>query len=178
MWSAGRTQVYTNALTAITSIVAGGGAGTGYYSGIIAPTNITGAAAVATFARAIAIPALAAGSYLLDLHTSATPALTDEPWQTVEFSWDGTNIVTMDAVRLSDSAAEAVATKLLDLANGIEAGVTVRGGFRAILAACVAKCSGIELLAPRFRDLADSKNRISATVDAIGNPLSVTLDLS
>ncbi len=74
--------------------------------------------------------------------------------------------------------ANANADALLDRANGVETGRTIRQGLRAILAACVGKASGLDTNTATYRDTNDSKNRIVATVDANGNRSAVTLDLS
>lgn len=47
-----------------------------------------------------------------------------------------------------------------------------------ITSALLAKCDGMEGSTGHFRDLADTKNRITVTTDADGNRTSVTLDLS
>lgn len=45
-------------------------------------------------------------------------------------------------------------------------------------AALLGKASGLDVNAPKYRDLADTKDRISATTDDDGNRLTVTRDLS
>jgi hypothetical protein len=70
------------------------------------------------------------------------------------------------------------ATALLDLANGVESGLTVREHLRISQAAAAGKLSGAATSTVNIRDKADSKNRISATVDADGNRSAVTLDVS
>jgi len=47
---------------------------------------------------------------------------------------------------------------------------------RILLAAMAGKASGLDVLAPVFRDLADAKDRITATSDADGNRLTIVLD--
>jgi len=54
--------------------------------------------------------------------------------------------------------------------------MTLRQALRILLAASAGKSSGGGTSTVNFRDLADSKNRISATVDSNGNRTSVTLD--
>lgn len=92
-----------------------------------------------------------------------------------------TFVVLEEAVYDLMFAAGAVGTSvdLLDLANGVETGLTVRQALRLALAALAGKCSGAELSAPVFRNaIADSKNRISATGDAYGNRSAITTDLT
>lgn len=75
--------------------------------------------------------------------------------------------------------ANANADAVLDRANGIETGWTLRQAFRIILAALGGKSSGgaaTGASSPVFRDATDTKDRITATVDASGNRTSVTLD--
>lgn len=70
------------------------------------------------------------------------------------------------------------ASTLLDLANGIETGLTPRQALRLISAAMAGKLSGATTTTITIRNTADSKNRITATVDADGNRSAVTYDLT
>ena len=58
----------------------------------------------------------------------------------------------------------------------IEGTTTLRQGLRLVLAALAGQSSGGGTATVRFRDLADSKDRITATVDADGNRTAVTRD--
>lgn len=60
--------------------------------------------------------------------------------------------------------------------NGIETGWTPRQIMRIMAAALAGKVSGSDANAPAFRSVTDSKARITATTDADGNRLSVSLD--
>lgn len=71
-----------------------------------------------------------------------------------------------------------VGTAVMDLANGVETGVTLRQAQRAQLAAAAGKADGAAGTTMHFRDQADTKNRITATVDSSGNRTAVTLDVS
>ncbi len=64
------------------------------------------------------------------------------------------------------------------LDEGVEGALTLRQALRLFLSVLVGKSSGGGSTAPAFRDQADSKNRVSATVDANGNRTAVTLDAS
>ena len=86
--------------------------------------------------------------------------------------------IVIDIAALNDVAAADVATAILDAANGIETGVTPRQALRGILSALASKVSGMESNAPVFRDVGDTKNRITAATDSNGNRTSVTLDLT
>lgn len=71
-----------------------------------------------------------------------------------------------------------LAADVLDSANGIETGKTWRQAMRLILAACAGKASGLDLGTPVYRDVGDTKNRISATTDTYGNRSAVTYDVT
>jgi hypothetical protein len=68
---------------------------------------------------------------------------------------------------------------ILDLAAGVETGLTLRQAMRLLLAAEAGKLSGAATTTITIRNaVADSKNRIVATVDADGNRSAVTYDLT
>lgn len=73
-------------------------------------------------------------------------------------------------------AANDIATALLDLANGVETDRTVREALRLILSAVAGKLSGAGTTQVKIRDAADTKDRITATVDAQGNRTAITYD--
>lgn len=58
----------------------------------------------------------------------------------------------------------------------VEGTRTVRGALRLILSALAGKLSGAATTTVTIRDADDTKNRITATVDADGNRTAVTLD--
>lgn len=74
---------------------------------------------------------------------------------------------------------ETVASELL--ATRVEGDITVGQALRAILSASAAKVSGAPVspgpATISIRDANDTKDRIVATVDAVGNRTAVTLDL-
>ncbi len=75
--------------------------------------------------------------------------------------------------------ANANADALLDRTSAIETGVTLRGALRIIAAACAGKASGLATTTAVYRNaVADSKARITATVDEDGNRTAVTTDLT
>lgn len=76
---------------------------------------------------------------------------------------------------LNNLSANAAADALLDRANAVDT-YTPRQALRIVLAALAGKVSGADTNAPVFRAADDSKNRITATVDADGNRSAVTLD--
>lgn len=80
---------------------------------------------------------------------------------------------------LDSTERDAIAAALLDLAGAIETGVTTRQAIRAMLAATAAKLSGAGTGTETFRNaVADSKDRIVATVDSSGNRTAITYDLT
>lgn len=81
------------------------------------------------------------------------------------------------AMTLTAGERDAVAAALLDLANAVETALTVRGALRLALAALAGKASGLATTTAVYRNaVADSKARITATVDADGNRTAVTAD--
>lgn len=81
-----------------------------------------------------------------------------------------------DGVVISATTANAIADALLDRTAGVETNRTLRQALRLILAAAAGKLSGAADTTVTIRDTNDSKDRITATVDADGNRTAVTLD--
>lgn len=80
---------------------------------------------------------------------------------------------------LSTTERNAVADALLDRADAIEVGLTPRQSHRLQVAAAAGKLSGAATATATIRNaVADSKDRIVATVDASGNRTAVTTDVS
>jgi len=86
----------------------------------------------------------------------------------------GTIITALGDIPDADENADA----LLDRANGVETGYTMRQAARLILSSTVAKLSGAETTTITIRDIGDTKNRIVATVDASGNRSVIETDVS
>jgi hypothetical protein len=82
----------------------------------------------------------------------------------------------VDAIAAAQFTANAGADALLDRANGIETGLTLRGAMRLIAASSAGKLSGAATSTVTIRNIGDSKDRITATVDADGNRAAVTTD--
>jgi hypothetical protein len=75
-------------------------------------------------------------------------------------------------------AAGAMDAALLDLINGIETGLTLRQALRLIAAACAGKASGLATTTATYRNaVADTTDRLVATVDANGNRTAITYTL-
>ena len=116
------------------------------------------------------------------LQTEAADALAayDPPTNTemIARTLASADYATAAAVAALPTAAQN-ATALLDSSNGVETGLTPREAWRVIAAACAGKASGLGTTTAVYRNAeADSKDRITATVDADGNRTAVTLDVS
>jgi hypothetical protein len=74
------------------------------------------------------------------------------------------------------TAAGAIADAVWD--EQVDGSVTGRQSMRLQNAALGGKASGLETTEATYRDLADTKDRIVATVDADGNRTAVTRDLT
>jgi len=79
-----------------------------------------------------------------------------------------------DDMGVTDAGADAI----LDRTDGVETGVTLRQAQRATLAVVAGKSNGVTTTTAHFRDTNDTKNRITATLDANGNRTAVTTDLN
>lgn len=75
-----------------------------------------------------------------------------------------------DAMALTAAAVDAVWDEVVELTY------TARQLVRLIAAVNLGKSSGMSTTAPKFRDLADSKDRVAGTADSNGNRTAVTLD--
>jgi len=74
---------------------------------------------------------------------------------------------------------DAIAASLLDLANSIETGLTLRQAQRLAMAALAGKLSGGGTATEIMRNaVADAKARLTATVDSSGNRTAITYDLT
>lgn len=78
----------------------------------------------------------------------------------------------------SSSSANDNATALLDLSNGVESGLTMRQSMRLAVAALAGKSSGGGTSTVTYRNVADTKDVIVATVDSYGNRSALTRDVS
>lgn len=82
-----------------------------------------------------------------------------------------------DAMTLTAAANNAVATALMDLAAAVD-GYTPRQVLRLLAAGAGGETDGAPAGPFHVRDLANTKNRVTAAVDEAGNRLTVTYDLS
>ena len=86
-----------------------------------------------------------------------------------------------DGVALSATTINAIADGLLDRADGVEPAsrgteITVREALRVTVSALAGKVSDADSSPILFRDLNDSRNVITATVDGSGNRTAVVLN--
>ena len=72
---------------------------------------------------------------------------------------------------------ETTPDEILDAVDGVETGVTLRQGLRALLASLTGKATGGGTNTIAFRDPADTTDRVTLTVDESGNRSNVTLNL-
>ena len=80
--------------------------------------------------------------------------------------------------RLAQSSYEG-ADAILDKANGVETGMTLRQALRLMAAVLGGRLSGSRTGVEVFRNaVADSKNRVTATIDSSGNRTVITTDLT
>ncbi len=84
-----------------------------------------------------------------------------------EIFWDGTAEITMNNISVADI-----------LAGVVEGTVTLEQLGRLIISVLACKTSGGGTTIIKFRNLADTKNRVTETVDSDGNRTSITLDLT
>lgn len=82
------------------------------------------------------------------------------------------------AILAAIPTAAANAAALLDLSNGVETSITPRQALRLILAASAGKLSGAATTTIAIRNVGDTKDRITATVDSDGNRVAVTTDVT
>lgn len=128
-----------------------------------------GAVADAVWDEAIAghLTAGTTGKALSDASTGGTAPTVDEIADEVETR----------AMTLTAAERNAIADAHLDRSNAIETGVTPRGASRLSLAALAGKLSGAATTTVTIRNaVADSKDRIVATVDVNGDRTAITTD--
>jgi hypothetical protein len=87
----------------------------------------------------------------------------------------GTRSLT-DKASFTLAASEHTSIAAAVWAYVVEGAVTAVQWARVVLAAVAGKSNSHESGTPKYRDQADTKNRISATTDANGNRTSVTVD--
>lgn len=89
---------------------------------------------------------------------------------------DGETITTSGGKAQANVVDISIAGQTAMLATAYEGSETFQDFLRLTRAALVGKAAGMSGTTATFRDAADTKNRISATVDASGNRSVVTVD--
>lgn len=82
-----------------------------------------------------------------------------------------------DAMALTSSERNSVAAALLDLTDGIETSLPLRGAIRACLALLAGQVTGAGSGTEVFKNPAGATSRVTITVDSSGNRSSVTLNV-
>lgn len=105
---------------------------------------------------------------------SALSSHGDSTWSTASgFSThSAADVWAVTARRLSAAGIDDILDEV------VEGSYTLRQYMRGFAAAMLGKASGLDTTNALYRDTADSKDRIDATVDADGNRTAVTLDLT
>jgi hypothetical protein len=106
-----------------------------------------------------------------NLGSGATVAanLVDIEGQTDDIGVAGAGLT---AIPISAASVDAI------LDDPVEGAITLRQAMRVVLAYLAGRATGGGTAAPKFRDQANTKDRISMTVDGVGNRSAVTLDLT
>jgi len=104
---------------------------------------------------------------------TVTPAWTTNPSSSSVFELVPGS-VNVDAI--STAELNAIADALLDRANGVETSYTVRQALRIILSALGGKLSGSGTVTVKIRDVNDTVDRVTATIDGSNNRTAVVLN--
>lgn len=107
--------------------------------------------------------------------TPANPLTVDASGRTVASSVvNGVTLgaASIDSASLASSGKNAIADGILDRADGVETGLTLRQWLRLGATALFSKWSGLGTGNPIGRDYGDTKNRIDVNTDANGNRTS------
>jgi hypothetical protein len=135
-------------------------------------------------------------SNVLDWKSSTAPAMTGDAYARLGAPAGASVSADIAAVKTVDDAVKAKTDNLpaspaavgdvptanqnadayLDRADAIETGLTPRGAMRLNTAALAGKLSGAAGTTVTIRNVGDSKDRITATVDSNGNRTAVTTD--
>lgn len=77
-----------------------------------------------------------------------------------------------------DAGQDAKLTRIFELLDVVEGTLDAKEVLRVLLAAMAGKVNGADTSSITFRDQADTKDRITATVDGNGNRTAVAVDVS
>lgn len=170
-----------DALTANHTATGSMGAALGAAGGAILPNTI--AAALWNYLTSAMTTTGSIGELLLaQLDTNVGSRLATSSYvapanSTITAIASSTSVLPGAPAAVSDILTETqIANGILDAADAIEPGWTLRQALKVILAALAGKVSGAATANVLIRDLSDSKNRINATVDVNGNRTAVSYD--
>jgi hypothetical protein len=166
----------TRLLTAGTNIVLAKGTGVTGFNDIAASAIIDDA----TPFHGASVAAIKAKTDLIPAAPASTTNITAASGVALTSAYDPAKTAAQagDAMALTSGERNSVATAHLDLANGVETGLTVRQGHKLAAAALAGKISGAATSTVVIRNPGDTKDRITATVDASGNRAAITTDLT
>ena len=154
-------------------------AGVTFPASVASPTNIT-AGTITPVTNVTNAPT--AGDLTATMKTSvqtAADAAITANVTVIEINADVDEIITTLGTPVGASvSADVAAVPASVWATTITGATTAIQGMRGFLAALLGKASGLDVNAPVYRDIADTKNVISATTDSNGNRSNVTLNLA
>jgi len=114
---------------------------------------------------------------IADLHTDVADVHTDVADVHTDVGTALTNVADLHTdvgTAITQTVAATIGASVMDLANGVETGVTLRQAMRLIGAAVAGKLSGAGTTAETMKGLGGTTTRIVATVDSSGNRTVVT----
>lgn len=172
------TAIATDNATELTAINADGGSGAGAYSNqtdgqeairdhIGDGANLTEAGGTGDHLTAINLP-----NQTMDITGNITGNLSGSVGSVTGAVGSVTTVSDKTGYRLSATGVDDVLDEV------VEGTTTVRQYLRGFASALLAKLSGAATTTVVIRDAGDTKDRITATVDADGNRSAVTLDLT
>jgi len=126
-----------------------------------------------------------AGAAFASKNEANTPTHDAEGWYTCALGTSDTDTVGRLVLKAQDNANHlpvwheffVVPSGVYEtIASNVESTYDIQEVLRIVLAALAGKSTGGGTANPAFRDVGDTKDRISATVDSDGNRTSMTLD--
>ena len=148
-------------------------------SSLVTALNDLDAAAVQTAVNAALVALHLDHLLAVDYDPAAKPGTATALLNELIESDAGVSRYTANALEQGPSGSVVIDwDELLDFADGVETGYTLREAMRLILASQAGKLSGAATTTVVIRDINDATDRISATVDAAGNRSSVTVDVT
>jgi len=116
------------------------------------------------FKNSNTLTGLPAGSYDILIYDGSAPTIGDTPLTAFTWDYDGSNEITLQSLVAGI------------LSGTIEGSLTLKSVLRLLLAVTAGKASGGGTTTITYRNQADDKDRVVATVDSNGNRTNVVLD--